>query len=176
MQRRLRRISVLLAGIVMLCGCQNGKGSPNRKEILPPSFSASVSVQQEKLNCTAELHYSAETGIQLQFTAPKALQKLQITRCGAETRLAFSELEVKAPSSFLPQSAFVQCLYDALSALSEENRCICQHGKNSDLYIGKTANEQPFTWTVSAKDGALECLDMEKEHLKIIFSDFRASK
>lgn len=165
-----RTFCFCMAVFLLLCGCER-----NQKEKCQPplAFSSQIEVSHGNLQYTAECTFHHAQSCALKFTAPKALAGLEIVQTPLECTVKFMGLEVKAPITYLPQTAFAKLLFTACASLSDSENYICQNSENKLYYVGKTPNGEAFTFIVNAQTGAFEALEMKEQQLSIRFLQFK---
>ncbi len=170
MQAIKRTLCFCMAVFLLLCGCERNKEEKSKP---PLQFSAQIEVTHGKLQYTADCTLHHAQSCDLMFSAPKALCGLEILQTPMECTVKLLGLEVKAPITYLPQTAFAKLLFTACASLSDPENYITQRSENKLYYIGKTPNGEAFTFVADAETENLEALEMKEEGLTIHFSAFQ---
>lgn len=102
--------------ILLLCSCTDGKSKDVEKEPLSVSgFCCVVRTTLNGIDITANAEYSASGAINIEFTAPKTVNGMQVNCSDGEYTVYYKNLELTVNGDKMPFKMLCRCLEECIN-------------------------------------------------------------
>lgn len=154
---------------LLLTGCSRNQNSKNIKPV-SQNFTSDVEMNYSKNNFKATVTRKAEC-TQLDFTFPRAVNGLSVTKTDDECKMKFVNMEISSERIFVPQKALINVIDGIFDILADPSQYSVKKQGENYVYTG-SFNSYDFELVRNKDSLAVISLSLASENINIEFSNF----